>query len=293
VTRVDELRARLQGRAPFFASAVDRAEASFGEEWSAGFEETLTRLFPDDDQLAAAAEGYARFAMDLMRRQSRFERERVYPAKSYAEAAAEVYLDADFMAAQYLPGLLIAHYLWAHHYRHLVFFERAFLGAMAGATTFAEVGVGTGLYSRLTLQARPAITGRGYDISPASKAFADAHVAAFGAEDRFETILQDIVADPIPPAPWLICVEVLEHLEDPPAFLAALRAALLPGGHAFITAALNAANVDHIYLYEGPDQVAAQLHQAGFETRESFLANAYAPAAPDTPVPAVAAFVVS
>jgi 2-polyprenyl-3-methyl-5-hydroxy-6-metoxy-1,4-benzoquinol methylase len=88
-------------------------------------------------------------------------------------------------------------------------------------------------------------------------------------------------------------VDVLEHLEDPLAFLRTLRAALTSGGKAFSTAALNAPNADHIYLYRKPEEVLRQLTAAGFALEESWLGAAYRPPALDLPVPLVAAFVVT
>jgi SAM-dependent methyltransferase len=252
-------------------------------------------VFPGDDELAPAAEGYARFVMDLLRRQRRFERDRTYPAKTYAEAAAEVYMDDEYMTRQYLPGLLLAHFLWPHHVRHAAFFDVAFLEPMrvASGTQFAEVGIGTGLYSRQVLTRLPDARGVGLDISPASAAFAGAHLRAFAVDDRYEIRLQDIVAQPLDePVSWLICIEVLEHLEDPVTFLSALRAALAPGGRAFVTAALNAAHVDHIHLYTTIEDVIAETREAEFDVEQAFLANAHAPTAPGLPVPSVAALIL-
>jgi 2-polyprenyl-3-methyl-5-hydroxy-6-metoxy-1,4-benzoquinol methylase len=293
--RVAALDAVLREKYGFFKDAVDRTAAEFGPQWTAAFEETLAKLFPDDGRLAKAAEGYARFVMDLLRRQRRFERERVYPAKTYAAAAAEVYMDDDYMTRQYLPGLLLAHFLWPHHVRHAAFFETAFVGPMrlAADTRFAEVGVGTGLYSREVLMQLGTARGVGLDISPASAAFTKRHVEAFAVDDRYEMRLQDVVDEPLDePVPWLICIEVLEHLEDPVTFLGALRASLAPGGRAFVTAALTAAHVDHIHLYETVDDVIAESADAGFVVEQAFLANAHPPTSLGTPVPAVAALIL-
>jgi cyclopropane fatty-acyl-phospholipid synthase-like methyltransferase len=198
------------------------------------------------------------------------------------------------MLAEYLPGLILSHFLWPHHYWHSRFFDAVFVSQiqLRPEPRFVEVGVGTGLYSRRVLQQVASARGTGIEISPASRTFAERHIGAFGLHDRYETELRDIVAEPLAPVEWVICIEVLEHLEDPLGFLCALRAALAPGGHAFITAALNAAHVDHIYLYESTEQVIAQLEAAGFALEQGFMAAAYPPAAPGTPVPAVAAFVV-
>jgi tRNA A58 N-methylase Trm61 len=156
----------------------------------------------------------------------------------------------------------------------------------------AEAGVGSGVFSRRVLQRVSTARGVGYDISPSSKAFAEDHMRAFGLEDRYQGVLADVMAGELQPADWLICVEVLEHLEDPVAWLSRLREALVPGGKAFITAALNAAQLDHIYLYENGEQVIDHLRAAGFAVEQGFLANAHEPRTLDTPVPAVAAFIV-
>ena len=85
---------------------------------------------------------------------------------------------------------------------------------------------------------------------------------------------------------------MLEHLEEPVALLRALRAMLVPGGKAFITAAINAPNADHIYLYRNQEEVLAQLESAGFCLEQGFVAAAYRPRG-NEPVPAIAAFIVT
>lgn len=274
---------------------IERAEAAFGPQWSADFERLIVSLFASDDQLIAAAKGYTAFAFDSMRRQKAFEAAREYPNKTYAEAAREVYFNADHMVNEYLPGLLLSHYLWPHHYRQIQFFDVAFLAPMARSSSklFAEVGIGTAAYSRRVLEQTEHTRGRGYDISPSSCLYAERHVEAIGAMDRYAVHCQDIIAQPIEPVPWLICVEVLEHLEDPIAFLRALKGALAPGGRAFITAAVNAAHADHIYLYRHAQEVERHLLEAGFLVEQSFSATAFTPPEPGVPVPIAAAFVVT
>ena len=267
---------------------------SFGDEWALDFEAVLSSVFSDELSLADAAKGYSAFALDAMRRQRVFETALDYPHKSYAEAAGEVYFNEKHMKKEYLPGLLLSHYLWQHHYRQLQFFDTAFVRPMrvSKADRFAEVGIGTAIYSRRILTALSDLQGAGYDISPSSCAFAEKHIGSIGAQARYSVHRQDIILDPMEPVRWLVCVEVLEHLEQPITFLKALRAALAPGGRAFITAALNAAHSDHIYLYRNGEEVWQHLQAAGFSLEQSFVGAAYAPPALGTPVPLAAAFVV-
>lgn len=292
VGRLTEL---LDGQQRMFRGSVERSSNQFGEAWLCELGELVACVFPDEPSLEQAVKGYASFAMDSLRRQFRFENERRYPAKTFAEAAQEVYLNEGYMVGQYLPGLLLSHYLWSHHYRQIQFFASAFLSAVrVNPDTFAEIGVGTGVYSRMVLRALPDVHGVGFDLSPYSKAFAETHLERYGVSNRFELHLRDVVLEPpARPFRWLICVEVLEHLEDPVSFLRGVHSALLPGGKAFVTAALNAAHADHIYLYESGEAVAGQLRQAGFVIEQSFCANAYRPEWDGQPVPAAAAFIVT
>lgn len=292
--RLAHLQACVERRYGLSRGLVPRALEAFGPAWAGDFEAVLADLCPDDASLEAALRGYIAFALDSMRRQKAFELSREYPKKSFQEAATEVYMNDAHMLGEYLPGLLLSHFLWPHHYRQLRFFDSAFLAPMklAHEPRFAEVGVGTAVYSRKILASVPSSRGAGFDISPSSCAFAVRHLQASSGGHRFRMNQQDVIAQPIDPVQWLVCVEVLEHLEDPVQFLIALRRGLASGGRAFITAALNAAHADHIHLYRTADEVWFHLEAAGFRLEQSFVAAAYAPPGPGVPVPMAAAFVV-
>jgi SAM-dependent methyltransferase len=279
----------------FASASVDRCIELFGETWASEFEQVIISLFPTPEAIMAAVKGYATFAMQSMRLQATFERELKYKTKTYYQAASEVYFNEQHMMQEYLPGLLLSHFLWPHHYRQLQFFESTFVQAMrvSRATSFLEVGIGTGLYSGLLLRKLPEVSGIGLDISPSSKNFTEAQMEALGLANRYYVELQDVTSTATDfQAEWLVCVEVLEHLDDPVTFLRALRRNMVPGGRAFITAALNAAHADHIYLYRNASEVLDQLIEVGFTLEQSFVGSAYKPASPGVPVPEAAAFIV-
>lgn len=275
--------------------SIERASAEFGPSWDADFEQLLSQLYPDPTALTDAVKGYAAFSVDSMRRQRRFETEREYQAKTFAEAAEAVYFNDAHMQTQYLPGLLLSHYLWPHHYRQIQYFRQFFLPSLAAARDeprFAEVGVGTGVYSRTALQTVPTARGVGYDLSPGSIGFTRKHLDGFGLLNRYDTDLRNVIDHPpVEQVDHVICVEVLEHLEDPVALLRGLRAMTSPGGSIFVTAALNAADADHIYLYRCAEDVLVQAAEAELHVEHYFLANAYPAPAHGVPVPAVMAMV--
>ena len=65
-------------------------------------------------------------------------------------------------------------------------------------------------------------------------------------------------------------------MEDPVAYMRALYGMVRSGGYAYIAAAINAAHVDHIYLYRSPDEVAAEIKEAGFAILKRHSEMAYA-----------------
>jgi SAM-dependent methyltransferase len=281
--------------APFMGGTVSKARSTFGEEWVKRFGETLDRIFGDDQQkLELAMQGYVRFALEATKLQKRFQKDRKYAAKTYAEAASEVYHNEYYMMDLYLPGILLSHYLWPHHYRQLQYFHSRFMPLVreAAEKRFYDVGVGTGFYSRQTLGGAPDVQGTAFDISDFSLRYATNQVQAFGLSDRYRLERRNIITEPPrEQAPFILSVEVIEHLEDPVAFLRGLRAMLKSGGTAFVTTALTAPNADHIYLYNECQEVVDQLEAAGFVVDEYREEPAYEPRTEGEAVPRIAAFI--
>lgn len=293
VARAEQI---LRDEVPFMANKISEVVETFGPELARRMDETLAALFPEQAQLERAVLGYAEFAIDALRLHAVFETTGAYQAKTYAEAAREVYHSRDYMTDLYLPGILLSHFLWPHHYRQREFFEAIFMAEVRRSNDkrFYDVGVGTGYFSRLMLQGDAETRGVGIDISETAAEFTGRHVAAFGLAGRYRMELRDAIErTPEEARPFLLSVEVLEHLEDPIAFLRALRCILQKGGKGFITAALNAPNADHIYLYRTPLEVAGQLTSAGFHVEQYQSAFAYAPRKNARFVPEIAAFIVT
>ena len=88
-------------------------------------------------------------------------------------------------------------------------------------------------------------------------------------------------------------IEVLEHLEDPNLFLHGLfKSGKAGGGSGFISAAINAPNADHIYLYGSYLEVQKQIEAAGFDILDYCNDEAYEPRRNGDLVPVNAAFIV-
>jgi 2-polyprenyl-3-methyl-5-hydroxy-6-metoxy-1,4-benzoquinol methylase len=282
-------------QAPFLKKVFQSRIQDFGLPWAERFDTELNAFFStDSERVRLAAKGYADFALDAIRLQKKFNKTREYIHKTYADLMDSVYLNHEYMFNLYLPGILLSQYLWPHHYRQLEFFWNRFvpLARQNNVNLFYDIGVGTGFYSKEALRALPNAQGCAIDISPHSLSHAQKLVDAWGLNLRYEIKLKNIIEEPMHhQADALINVEVLEHLEDPKQFLRSLYSILKNGGIAFVTAAVNAPNFDHIYLYRSLNEVAAQISAAGFKIIDSAEYIAYAPASQEI-APSSAVFIL-
>ena len=272
------LRDRLVERYPNYAGLWFSSPETFGPSWEAEISSNIERVFGREGGEAwdEAVDGYAEFCTEALRAQVHFERTGRYKASSYADTLRDCYRSADYMERRYLPGQYLSHYIWPHHFRMLKRFLTRDVPRMNGVSRFYEVGVGCGMYSQKTLEALPAARGVGIDISPYALRFTKRVVDAAGWGDRYAVDERDIFAEPAPaPTDLVICQEVLEHLEDPARFVARLRDLVRPGGWGYITAAINAAHTDHIYLYRSPDEVRGQIEAAGWTVEDAQIESAH------------------
>jgi SAM-dependent methyltransferase len=70
----------------------------------------------------------------------------------------------------------------------------------------------------------------------------------------------------------IILCEVLEHLTDPAQALRAVRKQLKAGGKMFVTAAINIAQEDHVFLYPDIESCRRQLFDSGLTVEEEWIA---------------------
>ncbi len=281
----------LERRARHLHGIIERNRERFGQQWEIDFNEIVNAVFPTEEALIRATSGYSAFCNSAMRQQARLQKTRQYEFSTFQEAASRVYRDVEYMNSEYLPGLLLSHFLWPHHYAQLCFFRQTLHSVQP--LTFAEIGVGTGVYSFITLKEVSKAVGSGIDISKSSLEFAESLFRNGGFASRYQEILCDISETKLSLRPNLvISVELLEHLETPTKLLQGIAELITDGGVAFVTAALNAAHTDHIYLYSEPTEVERQLHESGLIVRRRFFEEAYPRRSVNELVPAVVAYEV-
>jgi 2-polyprenyl-3-methyl-5-hydroxy-6-metoxy-1,4-benzoquinol methylase len=212
----------------------------------------------DIDSYGIALNDFIALSEEFVQLQIELDRTGHYLYSSYAEVRAKVYDNPAVMERRYLNGLLLSQAFWTNHMKLFRYFIERFCRPAKSSGTVLEVPCGTGIYISEFARRNPAWFARGIDLSESSVAFSK-EIARLSAA-AVSVLRQDVFALPQEPKyDRIICGELLEHLEDPEALLEKLAAMVAPGGRIFLTTAIWAANIDHIYLFTSADEVRSML----------------------------------
>jgi 2-polyprenyl-3-methyl-5-hydroxy-6-metoxy-1,4-benzoquinol methylase len=251
---------RLQ--APFLETSV----AGLLPDERAELEAYLRFCATQDIGLDYLARSYNTIVIDTLREQVFFQRHDRYRHATYAEVAGSVYQNDEYMR-RYMYGLALTTYLWPNHRVMRRFFLEQLPRDRAG--TYLEIGPGHGMFFLAALRASGFTRFEGIDISPTSCAMTEAIVGSglFGQHAGYAIRCRDFLAADDEPSSCSAVVmgEVLEHVEAPLAFLVKIRSLVAPGGFVFVTTAINAPAVDHIWLFRNPAEVTAMADEAGLQ----------------------------
>jgi len=223
------------------------------------------------DFLKLSADAYVTFSSDVILEQGRYELRGRYTNDSFEACKASVYHDREVMD-EYLWGVYVTNFLWAHHMELSIFFEDRFLKRLPASPKLVEIAPGHGGWGAWALHNRPDATLQGYDISPSSIDIATRITKAAGVSDRATYTEQnalDLSALPEASADALICSFLVEHLEQPEQLFAVIGHVLKPGGFGFVTGALTAAQIDHIYEFKRESELILLAEANGLRVVES------------------------
>lgn len=265
---IDEYRSALKASMlPYLADAVDSlSEAPHYEELLGEVLLLLKRGFADKPWPKWAAGGTLKFNRSVIQAEIQFRETQQYNhgLDDFELVNEAVYKDGQVMEGYYLVGLLLSYFTWIHHYWMLQFFQGKFLARDGSVGSIMEIGVGHGLFSLLASRRWGQASITMTDVSEHSLAFARRLLTSDGRTEGVTYLHFDVMkATPLPRVDRLICSEVLEHIPDPLALLRQILDALQPGGLAFVTAAINAPQIDHIYLFSSRQDVEAMVAEAG------------------------------
>jgi len=245
-------------RYPIFLKTHEYIYRTFDEGYFSLFEEMLTLLRKKcrtEDRFEKALKSFIKYSHEYLILQARLMRDGRYLHSSFDEVNKNVY-QADKMDEYYLDGLLLSQFLWPNHYNIGQFFisQQALTDP---SSLILNVPSGTGIYSYFIARYFDYKKLYSVDISPYSVRYAKdlLNCSSLGTE-RMEFEAKDIydfaeegLFD------LIVCDELLEHLEDPEKLLLRLASLLKEDGRLFLTTAVYAAALDHIYLFKNVDEV--------------------------------------
>lgn len=246
---VHQLVAVVVATNPMQASFLDAALACLSPDERATLHSYVDYWLATGLPLEALAESYNLIVSDTLQQQIYFRRHHRYRYSTFKEVADSVYFNPEYMS-KYMRGLGLTTLLWPNHLELTRFFNRTLPAATSGA--YLEVGPGHGFYFIEALRRATFSRYVGVDISPTSLAMTRGAIASgfFGDFSGYELIEADFLhwrADAAFSA--VVMGEVLEHVEDPAAFLAHIREVSKPNSFIFITTCLNCPAIDHITLF--------------------------------------------
>ncbi|HEX4198426.1 MAG TPA: class I SAM-dependent methyltransferase [Caulobacteraceae bacterium] len=263
---VGDLAERIAQSNPTTVKMLDTAIAGLSAAERSELDAYLAYLRSAGHGLDFIAESYNTILRDTVREQIFFRRNGRYRHARYDEVAASVYMNDDYMS-RYMVGLAVTTYLWPNHLAIHRFFRQTLPDAPAG--DYLEIGPGHGVFFMAAARSGRFAKCLGVDLSPTSVAMTRSLLASghFGDFQDYEIRQADFLDASLPPRAFQAVVmgEVLEHVERPDLFMARIRELAAPGAFVFVTTAINAPTIDHIFLFDSPEAVRDLVRQAGFE----------------------------
>jgi len=256
-----------------------RMYGKYGNIWRDEFCLILKTILTSgpDNNLDSIIKNYVNYCAEIVKLQLKFEVQGIYPRNEFEKIANAIYLNSNYMKRVYYPFLIVSHFLWEHQYKNQIWFKQLFTKFCLNKNriTSADIGVGTGIFSRIAGNTARNIIISGFDISSEAHFFAK----NFLVETRESIYVQEGL---FPGTTgncydWITCIELVEHLENPIDLLEEIKDSLKLDGACFITAALNAPHEDHIYLYRSAADFKIQLEAAGLKILDmrEFIAPGY------------------
>lgn len=218
----------------------------------------------------SAVDAFVEFTTEINMAQARYERAGKYAALSFDEVYASHYSD-DAAMDDYLWGLFLANFLWHHHFEISLLYVDHFLTRLNNSCQIVELAPGHGGWGVWALSCLPNASLLGYDISPqairVAQSVASAANVAGRAEFR-ETNVLDLDANLVESADAIVSCCLAEHLTDPRQLFASIHRILRPRSWAFVTVALTAAQVDHVYEFRRESEVVTMCEDHGLRVVE-------------------------
>lgn len=267
-----ELIAIISEKDLFQAKALARLAENLSQDEKEGLSALISFYEKTGDSVAYLAECYLWLIQSFNEEQYYFVENGRYRYSSSEETNAFFYQNPTLME-RYMKGLAISQYLLEQHRQCRKWFcDR--LSCLNAGGNWLEVGIGHGEYFTLALQYTNYKHYLGIDISPTSVRLTQEMVQhrVHANSKSVEIREQDFFAHK-KGGGYDACVmgEILEHVENPMAFLAKVHEITHEKSFIYVTTVINAPAIDHIYLFRNVEEIEELYQEAGFEICEKGL----------------------
>lgn len=268
---LSELVAHIDASSPMHGRSLPAAIAALKPAEADELERYMRFCAAEGWGIERMTQAYITIANDTLREQVYFQRHHRYRHDSFDSVAADVYFDADYMA-RYMYGLALTLFLWPNHLQIFRYFQR-FISATSGGT-YLEIGPGHGTFFRHAMLHGGFHTCVGVDLSPTSLEMTRRVLESLGVLPgvSWRLVKADLLAASDIGGNYDVIVmgEVLEHVERPERFLKRIRELAAPGAQIYVTTAVNAPAIDHIYLFSSVQEVEDLARAADLTPRDVF-----------------------
>jgi 2-polyprenyl-3-methyl-5-hydroxy-6-metoxy-1,4-benzoquinol methylase len=246
-------------RYTLFLKTYNYISASFSDDYLLFCEEIATvlgEMHETEASFANCLDAFIKYSHEYLLLQANLIRKGKYFYSNFDEVNQKVY-QSDMMNGYYLDGLFVSQILWPNHYK----IGRYFIGLKnitSVSSRILDMPSGAGIYSYFIVRHFQFNQLSSIDISPYSVLYTKKLLTSAGLWDtkKISLRVQDIYdLDDTLRYDLIVCGELLEHVEDPEKLLIKIRQLLNDQGMLFLTTAIYAAAIDHIYLFKNTEEV--------------------------------------
>ncbi|HTK85917.1 MAG TPA: class I SAM-dependent methyltransferase [Patescibacteria group bacterium] len=219
------------------------------------------------------AESYLILVMDTFREQMYFQQHKKYRYSTFAEVANDVYFNETYMS-HYMYALALTLFFWPNHLGMFRFLKQTLPRDKKGK--YLEIGPGHGFFITTAMEMTAFDSFTGVDISDTSieqtKALVDHYLK--GKQKKIPQLkCMDFLTADLPDSEFdaVVMGEVLEHVEQPEAFMKRVRDVAKKDAYIFITTCIDAPVKDHIYLFENTKQIADLFDDCGLSIKSELF----------------------
>jgi 2-polyprenyl-3-methyl-5-hydroxy-6-metoxy-1,4-benzoquinol methylase len=248
---------------PSFSKTENYIKINFDELYLKEFEELICYFVRDaiDEQdfhriIRSKIESFIRYSHEFTVLQLKLNKSKSYQYNSFEEVKSAVY-NNPMMNDYYLDGLALSQYLWPNHYK----MNRFLINGIARLYSLGNVldaPCGPGIQSWLVRRHSNIRSMTLCDLSLFSVDYSRKLHSSSNLAGTFRC-LHSGIEECKGEFDFIINGELLEHLEDPISMLESLDRLLKNDGIIYLTTAIFAAAIDHIYMFRSAREVREML----------------------------------